>query len=43
MCAFASIYGLSRLFNLRPVMLKSQFDLLKPYFPNLSEDLVSIL
>ena len=40
MSAYATIYAMSKDFNLDMVILKSQFDQLHPFFPNVSEDLV---
>ena len=40
MSAFATIYALSKIFSLDIVLMKSQYDYFKPYFPNISEDLV---
>jgi hypothetical protein len=40
MSSYATIYALSKMFDLELVLLKSQFDFFQPFFPNISEDLV---
>ena len=42
MSAYATSYALAKMFNLDVVMLKTQYDYLKPYFPNLLESEVVI-